>query len=938
MNGRLLTLWCACCLACPVGAAFPVAGRAEQPAATEAEAFFENQVRPLLAKRCYGCHGAETQEGGLRLDSRQHLLAGTEGRPVVIAGQPDQSRLIAAVRRQGELQMPPDDRLPDAEVDALVAWVKLGLPWPQSDRDPPPALSRAERYEQDRLTHWAYQPVLRPPVPADDAAGWAQTPIDRFVLAELRAEGLTPSEPAERRVLIRRATFDLLGLPPTPDEVEAFVNDSSAEAYERVVDRLLASPRYGERWGRHWLDVARYADTKGYAFAQERRYPYSYTYRDYVIQAWNADLPYDRFLLEQLAADLLPLEPNSPRLAALGFLTVGRKFNNRHDDIDDQIDVVCRGLMGLTVCCARCHDHKYDAIPTEDYYSLYGVFASSQEPGDLPLIGRPEEVAGYEKFKQRLDELQRDLDANRAERHAALLDAARRQVAEYLVRATSARPEGLLEKLPFLSLSRDELKPKLVQRWRDYLRQQFRDDHPLWAPLHVTAGLDDAQFAATAAERLRACLERPEGTGDGQLNPLVKQALGGELPATRAELANRLGALFAATYSQWREAGGNDAAREQLSPASRQLLEVLLAAGSPTDVPLSELDGYVTRAERNKLRELQKKIDAHQVNSGGAPPRAMIVRENSQPHDPRVFIRGNQGRPGDAVPRQFLFVLAGPERQPFTQGSGRLELAQAIASEHNPLTRRVLANRIWMHHFGQPLVTTPSDFGTRSEPPRHAALLDYLAWSLAAGDWSLKALHREILLSSVYRQASLPRPDCEARDPENRLFWRMSPRRLEFEALRDALLAVGDQLDTAVGGRPVELFAPPFSRRRSVYGFIDRQDLPNLLRVFDFASPDQSTAQRPQTTVPQQALFLMNSPEVLQRAKALLARPDVAGLTDDDQRIQRLYQVLYGRPASDEEVSVGREFVRAAGDAPELSSWQQYAQLLLLSNEFVFVD
>ncbi len=579
------------------------------------------------------------------------------------------------------------------------------------------------------------------------------------MLAKLEAAGLTPSPPADRRTSIRRASYDLTGLPPTPQEVDAFVSDPDPRAFDRVIERLLASPHYGERWARHWLDVARYADTKGYVFTADRAYPNAYRYRDWVVQAFNNDLPYDQFLIAQIAADRLGGDDPS-QLAAMGFLTVGRRFlNNQHDIIDDRIDVLTRGTMGLTVSCARCHDHKYDPIPTEDYYSLYGVMASSTEP---------------------------------------------EQPAEY-----------------------------------------------------------------------------------------------------------------------------------------------------------------------------------------------MTLADKEQPVNPHVFLRGNSGNPGPAVPRQFLALLSGDNRQPFTDGSGRLELARAIASADNPLTPRVIVNRVWSQYFDQPLVDTPSDFGVRSEPPTHPQMLDYLAASLVHDGWSLKNLTRMILRSAAYQQASFDRPECRAVDSENALLWRMNRKRLDFEGLRDALLAVSGQLEPSLGGPATSLTAVPWPRRRTLYGSIDRQNLPNLFRTFDFASPDTHSPQRYETTVPQQALYLMNSPFLGDQVRSLAARAEGQAVADEERgRIKALYRLLFGRAPNERELALGQAFLAneaaqepsdrppppanevavadtaspaeavpaatATGDkpagadgepakgkkekqqpapaGPPLTPWQRYVHVVLISNEFLHVD
>lgn len=913
---------------------------AESPESFTAEQiqFFEQQVRPILAARCLNCHGETKQESGLRLDSRAAVLRGGDSdQPAAEPGDPDHSQLVAAINRRGDYEMPPDERLPDREIQTITDWVKMGLPWPSASEPAPMVLSMDERLREQRATHWSLQPIRRPPLPDVQNSEWVAQPIDAFVLARLEAAGLTPSSPVDRRTLIRRATFDLLGLPPTPDEVEAFVNDQSAGAYERLVDRLLASPRYGERWGRHWLDVARYADTRGYSFGKERKFPYAYTYRDYVIDAFNDDKPFDQFVIEQVAADRLPANDDPRALAALGFLTVGRKFNNGQDDIDDQIDVVCRGLMGLTVACARCHDHKFDAIPTEDYYSLYGVFASSREPDDRPLIGNPAESVGYEAFQQELNKRKQVVDDYTAAKHAELLDASRRRVSEYLVRAAD-KPEALLEKRPFVSLGPDELKPGLIERWRGYLREHAKPGDPIFGAWRKFFDLPSDDFSGAAAMYVAAY----QDASPNELNPLIKTALLAEPPKSKADVARIYGQVLQDAYAAWQAAGANAGAMEKLSAAQQSLVHVLLDENTPTNIPIGEMRGYLVRADREKQRELEREVDTFQINSPAAPPRAMVLVDNNSPFNPRVFLRGNQGRPGKPVPRQFPVVLAGENRKPFAVGSGRLELAQAIVADDNPLTARVIVNRVWMHHFGQPLVDTPSDFGMRASPPTHPELLDYLAWTLRENEWSLKDLHRAILRSSTYQQASVDRPECRTADPENRLLWRMNRVRIEFEPLRDALLAVADRLDETAGGRPVDLMSAPFTQRRAVYGLIDRQDLPNLFRAFDFASPDQSSPRRSQTSVPQQALFMMNSPFVVEQAKALIARDDVAAQTDFAARIVALYRILFAREPADDEVQIGRRFVgiaeQTASPDAKLSPWEQYAQLLLFTNEFMFID
>lgn len=914
---------------------------AEEPAISpEQERFFEERVRPVLATKCQSCHGAQKQESGLRLDSRAALLAGGDsGEKVVVPGVPEKSPLVAAIRHEGDYQMPPKEKLADEQIAAISEWVKMGLPWPNS-----PAVatqSKEERLQAARATQWSLQPIVEPPAPEVKDAAWVARPLDRYVLAKLEAKGLKPSAPTDKRTLIRRATYDLHGLPPTPERVEAFANDTSPEAYKNLIDELLASPRYGERWGRHWLDVARYADTSGYAFQRERRYPYSYTYRDWVIEALNSDLPYDQFVLQQLAADKLPPTEENKHLAALGFLTVGRKFNARELDIDDQIDVVTRGLMGLTVACARCHDHKYDAIPQEDYYSLYGIFASSKQPDDLPLIGKPSESEAYLKFQAELDKRRGDLNRYLDERHVEIVAQARDRAGEYLEHLVSVKVEDVIARRTGVSLGPKDLKPRLVERWNNYFKERAKPEHALlgfWHEARQLADVDPKPYAERLTPIIDAWLARPEGIGANQINPLLKAALVEKRPASKQEVAQLYGKLVATSYQQWKEQGANEEAEKKLPEPQRQVAELVVSKDAAPSIPRDQVEQFLPRDQRDRKAQLQRKIDEHQVNDPGAPPRAMVVREEANIFNPRVHIRGDIRRQGKPVPRQFLAVVQ-PDRQPYTT-SGRLELAQAITSPTNPLTARVLANRVWMHHTSEPLVATPGDFGIRSEKPVQAELLDYLAHYVRAKGWSLKQLHREVMLSSTYQQASADRAECRDVDPENRLYWRMNRRRLEFEAVRDSLLAVSGRLDLTMGGRAVEI-ARGSSNRRSVYGFIDRQDLPNLFRVFDVASPDTSSDKRVRTTVPQQSLYLMNSPFAIDQAKALAARGEVAAATDTAARVQVLYRIILQRAPTSDEVALAQQFVDAANQDPagaQLSGWEQYVQMLLLTNEFCFVD
>jgi hypothetical protein len=895
--------------------------------------FFEARVRPVLAENCWRCHGPKMQKGGLRLDSRQALLEGGDSGEVVKPGDPAGSLLIQAVRHDGATKMPPKKKLNPRDVEALTAWVKMGAPWP-----PQRSGGNTAADAQNGKQHWAFQPVRNPAPPAVQDANWPLTSIDRFILAGLEAKGLRPTVAADRKTLLRRATFDLIGLPPTPEEIAAFEADRSPGAFARVVDRLLASPHYGERWGRFWLDVARYSDTKGYVFFQEATFPWAWTYRDYVIRAFNEDLPYDRFIVEQLAADRLPLGEDKRPLTALGFLTLGGRFmNNQHDILDDRIDVVTRGLLGLTVTCARCHDHKFDPVPTRDYYSLYGVFASCDEPTVPPLFLPPPQTKVYENFDRELRAREQKLTRFVQAKHVELVRAARTRAAEYLLAAHTLRNQPTTEDFMLIADGSD-LNPKMLLRWQVYLARTRKGHHPVFAPWHAFADLPEKEFATQA----RLVSARLAGKADPAhpVNALVARTFAGQPPRTMTEVAQRYGVLLNAAEKLWQEAVRRDPRTRALpDPAQEELRQVFYGPDSAPNVamnPFGDLDLLPDRPSQAELQKLRKEVETWRATGPGAPPRAMVLEDAPVPYQPRVFLRGNPNNLGAAVPRQFLGVLAGPRRRPFTHGSGRLELARAIADRKNPLTARVLVNRLWLHHFGTGLVRTPGDFGLRSDPPSHPELLDHLATLFMNRGWSIKQMHREVMLSAVYRQSSADRPECQRLDPENLLLWKMNRRRLDFEATRDALLAAADRLNRTVGGPSVQNITAPGATRRTLYGFIDRLNLPELLRTFDFPSPDATSPKRDSTTVAPQALFLMNNPYVIDCARRLVQRPEIAAEKGMAKRVERMYWLLYGRGPAAEELQLATEFI---GEAPnKAGAWERYAQALLLANEFVFVD
>jgi hypothetical protein len=883
--------------------------------------FFERSVRPVLVDHCLSCHGPKKQQAGLRLDSRAAMLKGGDSGPTVKPGDATASLLIQAVRHKGDVKkMPPKKALAPEAIEALAAWVNLGAPWPVDTT----TTNDADAWKK----HWAFQAVRNPPLPAVKAESWPANPLDRFILARLEAKRLAPSIAADKRTLLRRVTFDLIGLPPTPEELAAFEADSSPDAFTHVVERLLASPHYGERWGRYWLDVARYADNKGYVFFEEGEYPWAYTYRDYVIRAFNEDLPYDEFIRQQLAADLLPLGDDKRPLTALGFLTLGGHFmSNPHDIIDDRIDVVMRGLQGLTVTCARCHDHKFDPIPTKDYYALYGVFASSMEPTVQPLFAPPPQTEAYHAFEKEMQSRERKLADFLNGKFAELVRGASTRMAEYLLAANKLSHQPDIEDFMLIADGGD-LNPKMLHRWRVYLERTRKKYHPVWAPWHTLAALPEKEFAARATE-LIAQWQQPNA--EMPINALVARVLAEKPPRTLTEAAQRYAELVNTNESLAQTGQGLDAPRQELR-------EVVRGADAPANVAMStfsELELLPDRPAQGRLQELRKAVEQWRASGPGAPPRANTLVDAAQPYQPHVFLRGNPTNLGAAVPRQFVGFLAGPQRQPFTNGSGRRELAEAIASRSNPLTARVLVNRVWMHHFGSPLVGTPGDFGLRSEPPTHPELLDWLATWFMDNGWSVKKLHRLLLSSHTYQQASADRPEARKVDPENALLWRVNRRRLDFEAMRDGLLAVSGGLDRSIGGPPVRDIASAGATRRTLYGYIDRLNMPGLYRTFDFPSPDATSPRRDSTTVAPQALFLMNHPFVLTAARRLLARPEVARDKDTMAKVEHLYRLLFVRPPTVQETTLAREYLSEKATAAE---WERYVQALLLTNEFVFVD
>jgi cytochrome c553 len=819
-------------------------------AAGDGEFLFETGIRPVLATRCVGCHGAERAEGGVRLDSRTGIAAAAAG-----------GGLEKTIRGHGTA---PAACVPDARVaETFLRWIARGWPWPENVT----VTSAADREEAARR-HWAFQPVREPEVPAG-----SPHPIDAFVRERLAREGLAFSPEADPWTLRRRLSVALTGLPPAVPETDE---------YTVCLDRLLASPRYGEHWARHWLDLARYSDTKGYVYArEEKRWPHAWAYRDWVVTALNRDLPYDRFVRLQLAADLCADRAPGDE-AAMGFLTLGRRFLGvKHDVIDDRIDVVSRGMLGITVSCARCHDHKYDPVSTADYYALHGVFDSCFER--LVTFGEGGDEAFWKAHEERLRASRETLATLRAEASGRV----RERLADYLKAQTELHkyPADGFDQI----FQKSDLLPAFVHAWRDFLRDADERRDPIFRHWHAYREARREDYVHVVVPGAHPRIEEVFRT----------------VPRDFDEVIARYAAVL-------REPGEDPALRA-----------VLHGPGSPCEVPeggVANVETYFDTGSVNALWKLENAVHQGILDASPPVPAALILVDRVRPVESRVFRRGNPLTLGEKVPRRFPGFLSGPEAASFRTGSGRLELAQAIADPANPLTARVLVNRVWAHHFGTGLVATPSDFGIRAEPPSHPELLDWLAaWFVREG-WSLKKLHRLILTSETWRQSSsgpadpTERAKARAVDPGNLLLWRMNPHRLGPEEFRDAMMAASGDLDLTPGGKPVEAFRPPYAKRRALYGRIDRQFVPAELRVFDFANPDLHIPKRNETTVPQQALYFLNHPFVLDRSRALAA---VAGTSagDDAERVRALFRNALRRDPSAAEIAECLAFV-GEGAAP----------------------
>ena len=893
-----------------------------QPSAAAVD-FFESNVRPVLAESCFRCHTA-TETAGLRVDSREALLKGGDSGPAIVPGDPDASLLIKAIRHAGDAPKMPRGgaKLPDQKIAALVQWVRDGAMFPTSmTAAAPRAVEKAITPEQRAF--WAFQPIKRAQPPSVADQSWAKSDIDRFILARLEKEGLKPVRSADRRTLIRRATLNLTGLPATPEEVDAFEKDESPDAFAKVVDRLLASPRYGEAWARMWLDVARYGeddprslDPQGRGYAP---YPNAYLYRDWVVKAFNDDLPYDQFVKAQIAGDLLDENTRARTLPALGFLGLGPWYYDngaveitRADERHDRIDVVTRGFLGVTVACARCHDHKYDPIPTKDYYALSGVFMNT-EYHEYPLA--PKALVDDYKAKEKIVEQKQKLLSE-------FLETEGKQLAETLAFQTSKylqaawRVTGEPKEPVGRVVDREKLDYELLDKWIAFLAKppRFYPYLKPWQEMIKSGGTaEQAKKLADEFQTLVIDVMFAKRDVDEENEIIRAKALPGTKKKKPSNLPNEfvtnddfcpgcgleLKSIETDKMQLW-----TDVFRRDLDEGFDPV--VMMTSYIKPGVLLFRgwgLERQLSGDRRSHIEALRNDIKASRAALGPKFTYVHGVRDMENPQNAKVNLRGNPNRLGDEVPRRFLSVLNEGEPPPFQKGSGRLELAERIAKE--PITARVIVNRVWKQHFGTGIVNSPSNFGINGERPVHPELLEHLATFFIDNGMSIKKLQREIMLSAVYQLSSDHAQVNADKDSGNRLYWRANRQRMTAEQLRDSVLFVSGALDLKMGGPPAPL--SPSYARRTIYGTVSRYRMDQFLQLFDFPAPTITAEQRYATNVPLQRLFLMNSDFMQQQAELLARR--TTGEPDTTAQIQKVYRILFGRAASAQEVAAGQKYL-----------------------------
>lgn len=966
VNPCRLELFGGCCRYLPVVLAWLI-GFSGDSTADERVEFFETKIRPALIEHCYECHSnvGGKSEGGLLVDSRPALQRGGESGNAITAGRPDDSLLIEAIRYES-FEMPPDKRLDAGTIRLFEEWIRMGAVDPRDEETMSPVTDSIDIEEARQF--WAFQPRKKVGIP-DPGADWGSSPIDRFILAKLQEKQLEPAAEADRATWLRRVTFDLVGLPPTVDELDEFLADQRTDAFERVVDRLLTSPHYGERWGRYWLDLARYADSNG--ADENHTYPEAWRYRDYVVSAYNDDKPYDQMVLQQLAGDLMPAETESERrenLTATGFLVLGPKMLAEQDKeklvadiVDEQLDTVGKVFLGLTLGCARCHDHKFDPITARDYYSLAGIFHSTRSMEHLNHVSQWNERELPDHIRQKkIDEIRVTLEAAKAESE---------QVAEVMRLAEFDRQLELLRQLML-----NEIDDPMA-------RQQVPagDDSSI-----ADLSIDDSANDVNPQKALRPLVEFLASDHDvldvwKRLSVLPVERFADEAhrvwqeldaasgAPTSAEVARRFGSVLAlhtapqtplelvenylSAFRKCRSDVHNEGHDKPLRLALFGKRSVFDAGREPAL--------YLSQTQKARLGEVNQRV----VELSDAMPvlDKVMAAEESTIKLVSLHVRGNHMQlSGEPLPRDVPEVLeSAPDSAQFpSDASGRLELAQWLVRPDHPLTARVMVNRIWQGHFGHGLVRSPSNFGMRGQEPTHPRLLDWLAEEFIRGDWSIKRIHRIIVLSATYRMTCLADHQAELADPENLYLSHFPRRRLELEPIRDALLALTGQLDKRLGGRAKlaadaryeesgvgkTVFDAP---RRTIYLPVNRAALNAVFSTFDYVDPAVSLEQRPSTIVPHQTLFLMNHPMARDAGRHLAERLMFVA-DDDEDRIEYAYKSMFSRQPTPEERRVAERFISTQiedyGDASgtetesKLTAWISYCRALILTSEFLYVD
>jgi hypothetical protein len=920
------------------GFLYPLGSQSLPPEQVE---FFEKRIRPIFLERCQSCHNSKTHTAGLNLTSASGLNRGADSGRVIVPGEIEASRLLHVVSYEERIKMPPTGKLKEQEIQDLREWVKLGAPWPTGPEEKASVAEtpRKHGYTPGQKDFWSFRPLRKVTPPAVKDESWVRTPIDRFILSRLESAQLRPAPPAGKLILIRRATLDLTGLPPAEEDIRAFLADDSPDAFAKVVDRLLASPRYGERWGRHWLDVARYADSTG--ADEDYRYPYAWKYRDYVISAFNRDIPFDRFIREQIAGDLLPPPDgegvNKDGIIATGFLALGPKLVAEQDKVkmfydivDEQIETTGKAFLGLSIACARCHDHKFDPISTKDYYSMASIFASTKQLAKLegtvsqlyfaPLV--PRDIAErYEAHKKSVEEKQKEIDAVVAAEARRIRDQLAPRMAEYMIAARKAYETG---SDPALLAKERSLDPEVLERWTKYLKptKERRVHLEAWYAATPVTIEDVAQ--RYKADFLSVAAHRQKAQDEWKIEADAARARGAKPPAP-----------------------------PKFMPGDNRFYTEVSGAKGALGLPEKEPEKVFSEEARAKWNALKEELKAMKEAAPAEPSFACGVAEGERV-DQHVFLRGNPDSRGELVSKAFPAILAGGQQPSIVRGSGRLELANWLASPTNPLPVRVMVNRIWQGHFGEGIVRTANNFGVVGERPSHPELLDWLAGEFLAQGWSVKNVHRLIMLSSAYQMSSETTPAKSEKDVDNRLLSRFAMRRMTVEEVRDSLLQLDGSLDLTIGGSLQtgagtdnefsdgrKSLHPDDSKRRTVYLPLRRSNLATLLTLFDFGDGTTSTEIRAQTNVAPQALFMMNSKFVAERSRSL-AQSLLQSALGDDGRVSRAWYRVLGREPAADETAASLEYVRGfpakSGDADSrLLAWTSLCRTLIASNDFIYV-